>query len=62
MMLIHSLQRPNILSYKDLAIKRGIIRLYSLDDLSKEEFEVYRKRYSPYNTVASIYLWKISED
>ena len=62
MLLIHSLQRPNVLSYKDLGIRRGIMRLYTLDDLSKEEFEVYRKRYSPYNTVASIYLWKISEN
>ncbi|MDR7869746.1 MAG: hypothetical protein RIN55_02720 [Tissierellaceae bacterium] len=62
MMLIHSLQRPNILSYKDLAIRRGIMRLYSLEDLSKKEFEIYRNRYSPYNTVASIYLWELSEN
>lgn len=60
MLLIHSLQRPNILSYKDLAIRRGIMRLYGLEELSKEEFEKYRERYTPYCTVASIYLWKIS--
>lgn len=62
MMLIHSLERPDILSYKDLGIRRGMMRLYSLEDISKDKFEVYRKRYSPYCTVASIYLWKISED
>lgn len=62
MLLIHSLQRPNVLSFKDLGIRRGLIRLYSLDHISKDEFEVYRNRYSPYNTVASIYLWKISEN
>lgn len=61
MPLIHSLERPDILSYKDLGIRRGLIKLYSLEELSKEEFETYRKRYSPYNTVASLYLWKISE-
>lgn len=60
MLLIHSLQRPNILSYKDLAIRRGIMRLYGLEELSKEEFEIYRERYTPYCTVASLYLWKIS--
>lgn len=60
MILIHSLQRPNILSYKDLGIRRGIMRLYGLEDLSKKEFEVYRKLYSPYGTVASLYLWEIS--
>lgn len=62
MLLIHSFQRPDILSYNDLGIQRGLKKLYSLEDISKEEFETYRKRYSPYNTVASLYLWKISED
>ena len=61
MLLIHSFERPDVLSYKDLGISRGLKKLYSLEDISKEEFEVYRKKYSPYNTVASLYLWKISE-
>lgn len=60
MLLIHSFQRPNILSYKDLGIRRGLARLYGLEDMSKEEFEIYRERYAPYCTVASIYLWEIS--
>lgn len=60
MLLIHSLQRPDVLSYKDLAIRRGIMRLYDLEDLSKKEFEIYRNRYSPYNSVASLYIWEIS--
>lgn len=62
MLLIHSLQRPNILSYKDLGIRRGIMRLYGLEELTKKEFEVYRERYSPYCTVASLYLWEISAE
>lgn len=60
MLLIHSLQRPNILSYKDLGIRRGIMKLYGLTDLTEKEFEIYRDRYSPYCTVASLYLWEIS--
>lgn len=60
MLLIHSLERPDILSFKDLGIRRGIMRLYDLDDLTKEEFKIYKDRYSPYGTVASLYLWKIS--
>lgn len=60
MLLIHSLQRKDILSYKDLGIRRGIERLYDIKDLSRKEFTVLRKRYSPYGTVASIYLWEIS--
>lgn len=62
MLLIHCIERPNILSYKDLAIRRGIMKLYGLDELSKKDFEKYRLRYSPYCTVASIYLWKISSE
>lgn len=60
MLLIHSLQRPNILSYKDLGIRRGMMELYALTELSKDEFQVYKNRYSPYCTVASLYLWEIS--
>lgn len=62
MLLIHSLQRPNVLSYKDLAIRRGMMRLYNLEELSKKEFEKYRDIYSPYCTVASIYIWEISKE
>jgi|LFRM01.1.fsa_nt_gb 3-methyladenine DNA glycosylase/8-oxoguanine DNA glycosylase len=60
MMLIHSLQRPNIVSFKDLGIRRGIMKLYNIEDLSEIEFQKYRETYSPYCTVASLYLWEIS--
>ena len=62
MMLIHTFQRPDVLSYKDLGIRRGIERLYGLEgDVGKEEFEGYRERYSPFGTVASVYLWEVSK-
>ena len=60
MILIHSLHRPDMLSYKDLGIRRGIMRLHELDELSEKEFEIYKDLYSPYGTVASLYLWEIS--
>lgn len=60
MLLIFSLGRPNIVSYGDLAIRRGIMNLYGLQELPKELFEKYRKRYSPYGSVASLYLWALS--
>jgi DNA-3-methyladenine glycosylase II len=62
MLLIFSLNRPNIVSYKDLAICRGMMNLYGLKTLSKEQFEKYKKRYSPYGSVASLYLWHLSVD
>ncbi len=60
MLLIFSLCRPNVVSYKDLAICRGMMNLYGLKELPKEKFERYRKRYSPYGSVASLYLWALS--
>ena len=61
MLLIFSLGRPDILSYKDLGIRRGIMMLNGLAELPEEEFEYYRQRYSPYGTLASLYLWRIKD-
>jgi 3-methyladenine DNA glycosylase/8-oxoguanine DNA glycosylase len=60
MLLIFSLNRPDVVSYKDLAIRRGMMNLYGLKELPKEKFDKYRKRYSPYGSVASLYLWALS--
>ncbi len=60
MLMIFSLSRPDIVTYKDLAICRGMMNLYGLKELSKEKFKLYRKRYSPYGSVASLYLWELS--
>lgn len=60
MLLIFSLARKDVVSFGDLGIKRGIMRLYGLDTLSPDAFEKYRKRYSPFGTVASFYLWEIA--
>ena len=60
MMLIFTFMRPDVVSYKDLAICRGMMNVYGLKELTKETFEKYRKRYSPYGTVASLYLWAMS--
>jgi DNA-3-methyladenine glycosylase II len=61
MLLIFSLNRLDVLSYNDLAIRRGMMNLYGLKELTKEKFERYRKRYSPYGSVASLYLWELSQ-
>jgi len=62
MLLIFSLTRPDIISYGDLAIRNGIMHLYGLTSLSKKEFEVYRKRFTPHNTVASLYFWALARE
>lgn len=60
MLLIFGLQRPDVVSWGDQGIRRGMMKLYGLDNLEREQFEVYRERYSPYGTVASLYLWELA--
>ena len=60
MILIFCLQRPDVLSFGDLAIHRGMRMLYHHKDIDRKRFEKYAKRYSPYGTVASLYLWAIA--
>ena len=60
MLLIFSMERPDVLSHGDLAIRRGIMMLYGHTTLDRERFERYKKRYSPYGSTASLYLWEIS--
>jgi len=62
MLLIFSLKRPDVISYGDLAIRRGMMRLYGLKELSKEQFLKYAKRYEPYGSIASLYLWHLSSE
>ena len=62
MLMIFSMQRPDVVSWGDLAIRRGMMTLYGLKDLTREQFHEYRKRYSPYGSVASLYLWVISRE
>ena len=60
MLMLFSMQRPDILSYGDLGILRGMRMLYRHKEITRERFEKYRKRYSPYGSVASLYLWAIA--
>ena len=60
MLMIFSMQRPNILSWDDLAIIRGMRMLYHHRKITPQLFKKYYRRYEPYATVASIYLWEIS--
>jgi DNA-3-methyladenine glycosylase II len=60
MLLIFSLGRPDVVSWGDLAIRRGMMNLYGLKELSKRQFDRFRKKYSPCGSVASLYLWALS--
>ena len=60
MILLFCLQRPDILSYDDLAIRRGLCMIYHHREIDRERFEKYRRRFSPYGSVVSLYLWAVA--
>ena len=60
MLLLNSMERPDIVSWGDMAIKRGMKKLYGRTEITKEQFDGYKRGYSPYGSVASIYLWRLS--
>ena len=60
MILLFCMQRLNVFSYGDLAILRGLRMVYHHRKIDKKLFEKYRRRFSPYCSVASLYLWAVS--
>lgn len=60
MILLFCLQRQDILSYGDLAIQRGLRMLYGHKKITPTLFARYQKRYSPYGSVAALYLWAVA--
>lgn len=60
MIMTFCLHRPDVMSYGDLAIHRGLRMLHRHRKVDRKLFEKYRRRYSPYCTVASLYLWAIA--
>ena len=60
MLLLFTLQRPDILSYGDLGIHRGMRMVYRHRKITKALFGKYRRRLSPCGSVASLYLWMVA--
>lgn len=60
MILLFCLERQDILSYDDLAIQRGLRMIYRHKKIDKKLFERYRRRFSPYGSIASLYIWAVS--
>ncbi len=60
MIMTFAMERPDVISYGDLAILRGMRMLYRHRKITPELFNKYKKRYSPYGTTAALYLWAIA--
>ncbi len=60
MLMLHSLQRPDVLSFGDFGVRRGLRMVYRHRRIDRVLFDRYRRRYSPYGSVASLYLWAVA--
>ena len=61
MVSMFSLKKQNVISYDDLAIRKGIARLYHKKEVTKDFFNELNELYSPYQSYASFYLWHASQ-
>lgn len=63
MIMLFSMRRPDVLSFGDLGIHRGMSRIFghrlvgASQRVSKKIFEKHRRSWSPFCSAASLYLW-----
>ena len=63
MFLMFTLNRPDVMPYSDLGIRKGMKILFNLSKLpTKNEMETLSIKWKPYRTVASWYIWKVADD
>lgn len=62
MLLIFYLGRPDVLPVTDLGVRKGFMHTYDLDDLpSPSALRAHGRRWTPYRSVASWYLWRAND-
>ena len=60
MFLMFSLGRLDVFPLGDLGIKKGVRILCELEELpSEEELKQISSKWSPYHTIAALYMWKL---
>lgn len=62
MFLMFELGKPNIFSKGDIALINSVKKNYNMDDLKNSELDNLIKSWSPYNSTASLLLWKSIEE
>lgn len=58
MFMIFSLGREDIFSHGDFALKKAILKIYNLENPTKQEIEEITKNWIPYRSYASKILWR----
>ena len=63
MFLMFTLNRADILPYKDLGIQKGIMKILNMKNHpTKKEMENCSSKWRPYRTIACWYLWRMVDD
>ena len=62
MFLMFELGKPDIFSKGDIALINSIKKNYKMDDLDNDKLNNLIKSWSPYNSTASLLLWKSVEE
>ena len=57
MICLFGIGMPDILSYDDVALRNGIIKVKKFKSLSKKRFDSLKKKYSPYSSYAALYFY-----
>lgn len=59
MFLIFSLGRTNVVPFDDLGLRKAVQKAFSLRELpSREKLAGVSKKWEPYGTIATLYLWR----
>lgn len=61
MILIFTLQRPDVFSLGDLGLRTAVAKLYKIERTNLKKIEKISLAWSPYRSLASRYLWKSLE-
>jgi O-6-methylguanine DNA methyltransferase len=62
MLLIFRLGRPDVLPIDDYGVRKGFAAVFRKPELpTPKELDAYGKRWAPYRTVASWYLWRAAD-
>ena len=63
MFLMFTLNRTDILPYKDLGIQKGFMKILNMKNFpSIKEMENCSRKWRPYRTIACWYLWRMADD
>lgn len=59
MLLMFSLERPDVFPPDDLGIRNGLVKSYGMETVPKrKEMVAFAERWAPYRSYASRYLWQ----